>query len=125
VKYGDGPVKEFRRLFDNVVEQNGHFTAETRTNNIMGKCIAALGRDASGWYIEAWQNMGWTDFDAAREGLLAAAGKYGATLMTPGPDGISQPVLRVRIPITDDTASAWGKVTAVLAAMDDYLRQNG
>ena len=69
--------------------------------------------------------MGWTDFDAMKKGLLSECEKFGVTLVPPGPDGISQPVLRIRMPVAGTVKRTWERVSGALAAMDEVLRREG
>lgn len=117
--------RAFAALFDNAAAGGGWLSAETSIGHVLGKCTVALGRDGSGFFIEARQNMGWTDFDAVRELLLDAGVEHGVALLTPGPDGVSQPVLRVRASVDSGVARAWQRLSAALAGMDELLRKEG
>jgi hypothetical protein len=116
---------QFAAMFGEVRRERGILAAEANARHILGKCTVALGHDKNGWFIEACQNMGWTDFDSVKKGLLADSEKFGVTLVPPGPDGISQPVLRVRMPVAGTVKRTWEKVTGALAAMDEVLRREG
>ena len=69
--------------------------------------------------------MGWTDFDAVRPLLERAARRYGVELLEPGPDGRSQPVLRMRCRLAGGVRGAWERLSAALAAADEVLRRWG
>ncbi|MBN1810104.1 MAG: hypothetical protein JW909_13640 [Planctomycetes bacterium] len=122
---GTALLDEFRELFGAAGKEGKVHMAAAAVKHPQGQCEAVLGRSAEGWFVEARQKMGWTDFDAVKEGLIAAAARERAALLSPGPDGTSQPVLRVRVTVAGSVKEAWRRAARALAAMDEHLRLNG
>ena len=114
---------EFGHLFDDVRRQGRTLRGVARAAHIMGSCEILLDT-RTGW-LEAHQRMGWTDFDTVRPALEEAVSQRGAELLEPGPDGVSQPVLRIRTIAAGCLRKAWLRLAPALADADEVLRRWG